>query len=76
MNNARREALRRAGLFLDQAYAVVSSVLDQEQDALDNMPENLQDSERYQKMENAVESLENAIDQIDGAKDDIESAIE
>ena len=71
MNNARRELLGRAVSLLDQAYDIVSAALDQEQDCLDNMPENLQDSERYQKMESAVDCLEGAIESIDEARDNI-----
>ena len=40
----------------------------------DNMPENLLDSERCQKMEDAIERLEEAVEQIDNAKDCIVEA--
>lgn len=74
MNKARRELLNRAGNLLDQTSEIISAALDQEQDCLDNMPENLQDSERYQKMETAVENLESAIESIDEVKNMIEEA--
>ena len=38
------------------------SIAADEQDYLDNIPENLQGSERYEAGENAVENLEDAID--------------
>ena len=41
---------------------------------LDNMPENLQSSERYEKMEAAIDSLEAAIESIDSAKESIGEA--
>ena len=41
----------------------------------DNLPENLQNSERYETMEAAIDSLEEAIDKIDEAKDHIDDAI-
>ena len=50
-------------------------MLDQEQDCLDNIPENLQDSEQSQKMENAIDFLENAIDLLDNMKENIEEAL-
>lgn len=40
------------------------------------IPENLQDSERYQKMESAIDNLESAIDSIDEAKESIDAASE
>lgn len=76
MNNTRRELLSRVGALLDQAYGIVSTALDQEQNCLDNMPENLQDSERYQKMESAVDNLESAVDSIEEAKDSISFSLE
>ena len=57
MNNKRRELLKNATGLLDQASGMVQMALDSEQDCLDNMPENLLDSERCQKMEDAIESL-------------------
>ena len=48
--------------------------LDSEQDCLDNMPENLLDSEKCRKMEDAIERLEEAVDQIESAKDYINEA--
>ena len=46
------------------------------EDCLDNLPENLQDSERYQKMDSAVDNLESAVDSIDEAKERISAASE
>ena len=54
MNNKRRELLKNATGLLDQASGMVQRALDSEQDCLDNMPENLLDSERCQKMEDAI----------------------
>lgn len=74
MNNKRRELLKNATGLLDQASVMVQMALDSEQDCLDNMPENLLDSERCQKMEDAIERLEEAVEQIDNAKDCIVEA--
>ena len=51
MNNKRRELLRLASGLLSKASDYVSQALDGEQDCLDNMPENLQYSEKYEKIE-------------------------
>lgn len=74
MNNKRRELLRNATDLLGKASNMVQSALYSEQDCLDNMPENLLDSERCQKMEDAIERLEEAVEQIDSAKDCINEA--
>lgn len=76
MNKARRKNLKQAMLYLDMAFNLVENARDDEQDCLDNMPENLEYSERYEKMENAVEKLEDAISSIEEAKDALEEAAE
>ena len=60
---------------LSNAASLVESVCDDEQDALDNYPENLQGTERFEYMEAAVDSLNDALEKIDDAKGCIESAI-
>lgn len=59
---------------MESAESIVSVALDEEQDCLDNVPESLQDTDRYEKMELAVEKLEEAIESIDEAKESIEEA--
>lgn len=76
MNNKKRESLKDAKMYLERASNIVSKVLDDEQDCLDNMPENLQASERYERMEAAIDKFEEAIEQIDGAKENIDEASE
>lgn len=76
MNNKRRESLKDAKMYLERASNIVSRVLDEEQDCLDNMPENLQSSERYERMEAAIDKLEEAIEQIDSAGENIDGAAE
>lgn len=43
----------------------VEMVLEEEQDAFDNLPESLQDSERGERMQEAIDALENALDGLD-----------
>lgn len=75
MNNKRRELLRGAMSFLDRAFNIVNNALEQEQDCLDNIPENLQNSERYDNMESSLEYLEDAVSLIDDAKSRIGDAL-
>lgn len=74
MNNERRDLLRLAVQVLEKASEYISQALDAEQDCLDNMPENLQWSERCEKMEDAISNLEAALESIDSAKESIEDA--
>lgn len=69
MNKQRRIRLRESNALLIKALQIVNAVKDEEQDALDNFPENLQNSERYTAMENAIDDLEEAIDCIEQASE-------
>ena len=75
MNNKRREFLRLAADMLEAAKRTVDKALDEEQDALDSLPENLECSELAGKMECAVDFLESASDSIDSAIEDLHLAI-
>lgn len=62
-------------MYLERASGIVSKVLEEEEDCLDNMPENLQMSEKYEMMESAIDRLEDAIEQIDDARENIEEVV-
>ena len=66
--------LKRTSALLGTASGLVSTALEQEEDALDNMPENLQGSERYEKIEAAVDLLNDASECIDSAIEKINEA--
>lgn len=76
MNNQKREKLKLARGFLSKASDIVSSVLDDEQDCLDNMPDNLQYSDKYEKMEAAISKLEDGLNNIEAAEECLEEAAE
>jgi len=75
VNKKRRELLKSARPFLTQAASIIERAAEQESDCLDNMLESLQDTDRYEKMEKAVESLEAALEHIENAQDCIAGAI-
>lgn len=75
MNKARRELLSRAKSLLDQASGLVSNAADGEEEAMYNMPENLQDSEQYERFEIAVDLLNDASSCIDDAIAKLSEAI-
>lgn len=50
MNKARRTQIERAFALIQEATEILSVVRDEEGEALDNLPDSLQDSERGQTM--------------------------
>ena len=75
MNEKRRGRLRDALKMLSNAASIVETVCDSEQDCMDNYTENLQGTEKFERMEDAVDSLSDALEKIDDAKGHIQSAL-
>lgn len=75
MNNERRDKLREAMRKLTDIQSIVEAVCDKEEDCLDNYPENLQGTERYEQAEDAVDNLNDALEKLEEAKEHIEAAI-
>ena len=72
MNKQRREKIRQLKVKfqevqteLKQLSGELSSILNEEQDAFDSMPENLQGSYRGMCSEDAIDSMEEASDKLD-----------
>lgn len=57
MNDRKREKLRRAIEYLEKSSFIISQVIDEESESLDNIPENLQESIRYLTMEETIDNL-------------------
>lgn len=76
MNGKKRGQLREARALLLQAANIVSQVLDDEQYCLDNIPENLQSSEKYEHMETTISKLEDAVENIETAEEYLNEASE
>lgn len=58
MNNARRKELQKIYDQLEELKEKLDFIIEDEQTALDNMPESMWETERYEKMESGLESLE------------------
>ncbi len=56
---------------LNEAAKILNSVMNEEQDAFDNMSEGLQQTMRGEQMDENVYSLQEAIDKIEEAIDSI-----
>ena len=65
MNKARRKEIARAIELIEQACEILEAVRDEEQEAFDNMPENLQGSERGEAMEGYIGAIEEIMDYLD-----------
>jgi len=75
INNKRRATLGKVLNYLERASEIVSDVQDEEEESMDNMPENLQNSYRYEKMEEAVDFLSDIVTSIDNAADQLREII-
>lgn len=65
MNRARRKELSHAIELIEQAREILEAVMEEEQEAFDNLPESLQNSERGETMEEYIGVIEETIDNLD-----------
>ncbi len=75
MNRTRRKCLANLSELLEELRISVETLRDEEQEYMDNMPENLQGSERYEVAEAAISNLDDAMDSIGDAISSIEEAM-
>jgi uncharacterized membrane protein len=75
MNTNRRKRLREVLRKLDYARSEIESVREEEDEARDNIPEGLQESDRYTDSEEASEAMDVAIDNIGEAISAIEDVV-
>ena len=76
MNKERRKTLQELYDIIVEAKDNLDAVRDEEEEYKDNIPENLQGSERYERAEAAVDALESAVSSLEEALDYIEEARE
>ena len=77
MNNTRRKKLLKLVEQLQEnIYPMLEELKDEEDEALNNMPESLQGTERYEIAENALDALESALDSLEESIDYILTAAE
>lgn len=65
LNKARRKLISKVIEKLEDLKFELEEVKDEENETMENLPENLQYGERYEAMENAVNTIECAMDSID-----------
>ena len=74
MNDSRRKRLEKASQLISQAVAALEEVRDEEQEAFDNLSENLQGGEKGEAMELAVSTIEDALSSLSDALSGIDDA--
>ena len=67
MNKDRRARIDELSVNLEDIRAAIEMLRDEEQEAFENLPENIQDSERGELMDSAISSLEQAHSAIEEA---------
>lgn len=75
MNKIRRAEIREIIEKLEELKGMIEDIQYDEEEYRDNIPENLQGSERYEKADEACDNLSDAVDNLDEAISNMESAI-
>jgi hypothetical protein len=82
MNKQRRETLRKIqstiGLMMTkvtESKEMLETIRDEEQEAYDNLPESLQDADKGQDMQEAIDYMDAAISDLDDAFESMENAM-
>ena len=73
MNKQRRAAISKIADELRALGERITDLEGEEQDAFDNLPEGLQDSERGNAMTEAVDTLNSAVSELEGVIETIET---
>lgn len=76
MNKIRRKALQEIYDKLSDLREELETIKDEEDESRENMPENLQGSERYEQSETASGNIDEAMEYLSSTCDSIESAME
>lgn len=76
MNNYRRKDIANIIQQLEELKEQITNVMSEEQEYYDNIPENLQMSEKAENSQNAISELENAECSIDEAISSLQTAME
>ena len=76
MNKPRRKALQGIIDQLEELKGALEEILSEEEEYRDNMPENMQGGEKYEKVEEAVSNIDDAVSTIEDVISSIEAATE
>lgn len=76
MNIKRRKRIESCVINLQGIIDELEMLLSDEQSAYDNMPENLQYSQRGEESEESIDNMEEAMDGLGNALDELKSAVD
>lgn len=76
MNKVRRVLLEKIQTELETLAESLGTLLEEENEYYDNMPENFQGGEKGEKAQAAIEAMDSALNSINEATGDISEAIE
>lgn len=65
MNNTRRKSIQNVISRIEELKEDLETILDDEQEYLDNMPENLQESSRAEAAQEAIDNMEMVVNSLD-----------
>lgn len=71
MNKQRRKEIEKAQDIILEAKDMLESAMEEEQDAYDNLPESIQDSERGEEMQSYIDILQEVVDNLYDVYDQI-----
>ncbi len=75
MNKQRRKELEKAVALLGEARAIIESVREEEDEAFDNMPDGIKESEKGEQMADNLDTMDSAIDAIEEQETAIDDII-
>ena len=76
MNNVRRKKINKLYEQLEEIKAALEELQEEEQEALDNIPESLWETDRYTAIEEANENLEGAVNAFEELLEYLEEAVQ
>lgn len=76
MNKVRRKQIQQAIEQIEQAMSIIESVQDEEQDAFDNLPDGLKESERGETMEENCDRLLEILDNLSAQVEELDDIIQ
>ena len=74
MNTERRKAIEKITSLLKTASSSISSLIDDETEAFENLPEGLQSGDKGDAMQEAIQNLESAASAVEEAISNLEEA--
>lgn len=64
MNKARREQVKKVVDYIESAYIMLDEIKDDEEDAFNNLPDGIAESERGEMMEQNVDTMDECINNL------------